>query len=165
MRDNIDFKEQLDAMTPDEARQAWDDMSRVIAKRSMQMINNLIANSASYEIRKESYDRACRTFIMAALGLSSETEIPEGMTVEKAAAGLTPERYGAAIRRQAEEAVHDNPLQLMVVFAHVMELNDDMFLALEGFAAEKYRSRQAAETSNEIAKVLQTLFPLHPTPQ
>jgi hypothetical protein len=164
MSDEV-IKAAADAMTPNEARETWNEMSRIMAKQAMQMIHNLIANSASYEIRKNSYDRACRTFIVAALGLSSEAEIPEGMTIEQAAQNLTPERYGAAIRRQAEEAVHDNPLQLMVIFAHVLELNDDLFLALESFAADKHRRRREADTANEIAKVLETLFPLHPTPQ
>ena len=131
----------------------------------MARLSALVANGLSYEVQKALYDSANHAFIMTALDLRDASEIPEGMTVDKAAQNLTPERYGAAIRRQAEEAAHANPMQLMIMFANLMEMNDDLFIVMEQFAADAYRRKNESDTANEITKILKTLFPLHPTPQ
>ena len=165
MSDDTELAAQIEAMTPDEAREAWDKQSRVLARSIMARLSALVANGLSYEVQKALYDTACAAFIMTALDLKDLSEIPPGMTVEKAAQNLTPERYGAAIRRQAEEAANANPLQLMIMFANLMEMNDDLFIVIENFAAEAYRRKNESDKANEITKILKTLFPLHPTPQ
>lgn len=122
-------------------RAQWDAQSAYLAKMTFYRLQTIITATIGETERNAAILKSHRAFAQVVLGLNSIDDVPKDLNFDAVAEQeMSPETYGAAIRRQSEVLVDACPLTLAGILANVFRFHDSVFKLIEAAACESYRN-------------------------